>query len=78
MSRSKTISGNKESTEQQRHRSRPTVRATARNCCRLEKSYSGTASWPHSMGIRRTASSQGRASTVTISRWSRRCRLSGP
>jgi conjugative relaxase-like TrwC/TraI family protein len=61
VNRSKTISGNKESTEPRRHRSRPTIRAIARNCCRLQKSYSGTASWPRSTGIRRTASSHRRA-----------------
>jgi TrwC relaxase len=58
---SKTISGNKESTELRRHRSRPTILATARNYFRLETSYSGTASWPHSTGTRRTASSPRRA-----------------
>jgi conjugative relaxase-like TrwC/TraI family protein len=46
-----------ESTEPRRHRSRPTTRATARNCCRQEKSYSGTVSWRHSTAIRPTASS---------------------
>ena len=35
--RSKTISANKESMELQQHRSRPTTRATARNCCRLRE-----------------------------------------
>jgi hypothetical protein len=30
--RSKTISGNKESTELRRHRSRPTIHVTARRC----------------------------------------------
>ena len=47
--------------EPRRHRSRPTIRVTARNCYLLEKSYSGTASWPRSTGIRRTASSHRRA-----------------
>ena len=35
--RSKIICGSKVSTERQRHRSQPTIRATARNCCRLKK-----------------------------------------
>jgi conjugative relaxase-like TrwC/TraI family protein len=53
--RSKTISESRESTEPRQPRSPPTIRATARNYCQQEKSYSGTASWPPCMDIRQTA-----------------------
>ena len=42
------------------------------------ESYSGTASWPHSMGIRRTASSHRRANMGNTRRRSQRFRRSGP
>jgi hypothetical protein len=44
----------------------------------LKKSYSATASWPHSMGIRRTVSSPKRANTGSIGCKTRRCKRSGP
>ncbi len=74
----RSSAGARDQRSRRQHRSRPIIRATARNCCLLKKSYSGTVSWPPSMGIRRTAWSLKRANTGSIGCKTRRCKRSGP
>ena len=52
MNRLKIIYGSRESTEQRRHKSPPTTRATLKNCCRRRRFYSGTV--PLQPGIQAT------------------------
>jgi hypothetical protein len=53
-SRSKTSCERWDWMEREPRRLLPTERGTARNCSRRERCWSGTASWPRSMGIRPT------------------------